>query len=105
MRDLIPVRERSPAFARGWTVMHTIDDASPLHGATPESLRASDAELIVTLLGTDGTTGQFVHARTSYLDDEILFSGRYVDLVTELPDGRTRFDLRRFHDVEPDGAQ
>jgi len=105
MRDLTPIRERSPAFARGWTVMHAIDGSSPLHGATPESLRASDSELLVTLVGVDGTSGQYVHARHSYLDDEILFGRRYVDMVTELPDGRIRIDLRRFHEVEPDAAQ
>jgi inward rectifier potassium channel len=104
MRDLAPVRERSPAFARGWTVMHSIDASSPLDGSTPGSLRASDAELLITIVGVDATTGQFVHARWSYLDDEILFGHRYVDLVTELPDGRVRLDLRHFHDVVPDGA-
>jgi hypothetical protein len=35
----------------------------------------------------------------------ILFGRRYVDLVTELPNERIRIDLRRFHDVEPDGTQ
>ncbi len=104
MRDLAPVRERSPAFARGWVVMHAIDASSPLQGETPASLRASDAEVLITLVGVDGTTGQFVHARHSYLDEEILFGRRYVDQVSELPDGRIRIDLRRFHDVEPDGT-
>ena len=83
MRDLAPMRERSPAFARGWVVMHAIDEVSPLYGATPGSLRASDAEVLVTLVGVDGTTGQFVHARHSYLDDEIVFGRRYVDQATD----------------------
>jgi len=103
MRDLVPVRSRAPAFMRGLTVMHVIDVNSPLAGATSESLRASDAELLVTLMGIDGTTGQYVHARCSYLEDEILFQHRFVDILTELPDGRMRLDLRHFHDVEPDG--
>jgi inward rectifier potassium channel len=102
MRDLVPVRSRSPAFSRGLTVMHTIDDSSPLSGATAASLRSSDAEIIVTLVGIDGTTGQYVHARSSYLDDEILFDHHFADLVTELPDGRIQLDLRQFNEVEPD---
>jgi inward rectifier potassium channel len=105
MHELPPLRERSLAFARGWVVMHAIGPTSPLYGATPESLRSGDAELLVTLEGTDGTTGQFVHARHSYLDDEILFGRRYSDIMSELPDGRVRLDLRRFHDVEPDGTE
>jgi inward rectifier potassium channel len=102
MRDLIPVRSRSPAFSRGLTVLHTIDESSPLNGATPDSLRSSDAEIIVTLMGIDSTTGQYVHARRSYLDDEVLFGQHFADLVTELPDGRIQLDLRRFDEVEPD---
>src|SRR5277367_4018447 len=102
MRDLLPVRSRSPAFSRGLTVMHTIDESSPLNGATADSLRDSDSELIITLMGIDSTTGQYVHARYSYLDDEIIFDHHFVDIVTELPDGRIQVDLRHFNEIEPD---
>ncbi len=104
MRDLVPVRSRSPAFSRGLTVMHTIDESSPLMGATADALRSSDAEIIITLMGIDATTGQYVHARRSYLDDEVLFGQRFLDMVTELPDGRVQLDLRQFDEVEPDGG-
>jgi inward rectifier potassium channel len=104
MRDLVPLRSRSPAFSRGLTVMHVIDESSPLDGATAHSLRSSDAEIIVTLTGIDDTTGQYVHARCSYLDDEVLFDHHFADMVTELPDGRIRVDLRQFNEVEPDGT-
>jgi inward rectifier potassium channel len=102
MRELVPVSPRSPAFSRGLTVMHTIDASSPLNGATADSLRSSDAEIIVTFVGIDGTTGQYVHARGSYLDDEILFNHHLADMVTELPDGRIEVNLRHFNEVEPD---
>ncbi len=104
MRNLIPVRSRSPAFSRGLTVMHTIDQSSPLNGATPDSLRSSDAEIIITVMGIDGTTGQYIHARRSYLDDEVLFRQHFADMVTELPDGRIQLDLRQFDEVEPDAG-
>jgi inward rectifier potassium channel len=104
IRDLVPVRSRSPIFSRGLTVMHLIDESSPLQGATPDSLRQSDSELIVTLLGIDATTSQYVHARFSYLDDEILFNHHLADMVTELPDGRIQLDLRHFNEVEPDAT-
>jgi inward rectifier potassium channel len=104
MRDLVPVRSRSPAFSRGMTIMHTIDESSPLKGDTAQSLRTSEAELIVTLVGLDGTTGQYVHARCSYLDDEILFDHHLADMLTILPDGRMHLDLRQFDGVEPDGG-
>jgi inward rectifier potassium channel len=82
--------------------MHSIDEHSPLNGQTNDSLRRADAEIIVTLVGIDDTTGQFVHARCSYLDDEVLSNHHFVDLVTELPDGRINLDLTHFNEVEPD---
>jgi len=36
-----------------WTVVHAMDERSPLHGATPASLAASDTEIIAILDGTD----------------------------------------------------
>jgi inward rectifier potassium channel len=104
MRDLVPLRSRSPAFSRGLTAMHVINESSPLYGATPDSLRSSDAEIVVTLTGVDDTTGQYVHARCSYLDDEVLFDHHFADMVTELPDGRIQVDLRQFNTVEADST-
>jgi inward rectifier potassium channel len=104
-RDLPLVRARSPAFSRGLMAMHAIDENSPLKGSTSASLRSADAELLVTLMGIDATTGQYVHARCSYLDDEILFGQRFADLVSELPDGRIRLDLSQFDKTEPDAPE
>lgn len=98
-RDLRLAREHAPTFRRGTTMMHPIDAASPLFGATPESLAASDAELVVSIIGLDGTTSQTVSAGTSYFADEIVFGHRLADTVTELPDGRIELDLSKFHDT------
>lgn len=100
-RDLKLVREHSSSFRRGTTLMHTLDETSPLFGATPESLAATDSEIIVSLIGIDATTSQVVHAGGSYLDDEVRFGHRYADTIRELPDGRVELDVRRFHDTVP----
>src|SRR5262249_22633364 len=71
MYDLHLVRERSPAVSRSWNVFHRIDEGSKLYGATPESLKKEETELIVTIIGIDDTSLQPVHARHRYIDDEI----------------------------------
>lgn len=100
-RDLRLAREHAPTFRRGTTLMHPIDEASPLHGETPESLVASEAEIVVTVIGLDGTTSQTVYAGTSYFAEEILFGYRMADTVAELPDGRIQLDLTQFDGVVP----
>ena len=61
--DLPLVRSQHPVFALGWTLMHVIDDASPLHSETAESLSKSKAVFILSLSGTDENTGQILMAR------------------------------------------
>lgn len=101
MIDLKLTRDRSPAVARSWTVLHPIVEDSPLLGATPESLERDEAELNVTLVGTDDTSLQPVHARRRYLTSEILWGARHADVLSEDDAGNVILDVRRFHDVEP----
>jgi inward rectifier potassium channel len=101
MYDLRLVRERSPAMSRSWTVLHPIDRDSPLFGATPESIIRDEIELLVTLVGTDDTSLQPVHARKRYLDHEIAWGARHADILTEDSEGNLVLDVRRFHDILP----
>jgi inward rectifier potassium channel len=99
--DLQLARRRSPIFAMTFTVMHAIDADSPLRNANPSSLAADGAELVVTVSGLDETTLQTIHARTSYLADEICWDRRFADVFTQTEHGRLAIDYRRFHDTGP----
>ena len=98
-------RARSPLFAISWTIMHVIDESSPLHGRGPAWLETIDAEFLLTVAGMDETSAQRVHARTSYVGDEIVWGRHFADIITP-PDeegGRWVIDYSRFHDVKPAG--
>jgi inward rectifier potassium channel len=101
MIDLALARDRSPAVARSWTILHPIVEGSPLLGATPESLERDEVEINVALVGTDDTSLQPVHARRRYLANEILWGARHADALSEDDAGNLILDVRRFHDVEP----
>jgi len=79
--DLRMVRAQNMMFALSWTAMHAIEPDSPLYGQTQASLAEAEAELVVSLVGTDETMAQTVHARWSYLVNEILFDHLYVDMI------------------------
>ena len=101
MVDLPLVRERIPSLSRSWTVLHVIDEKSPLFGETPESLEAKEAEVDVSIVGTDNLWMQSVHARHRYMWNEIAWGKRHADVLTEK--GETLIlDLRKFHDLEAD---
>jgi inward rectifier potassium channel len=99
--ELQLARSRSPQFNRSFTLLHTINDESPFYGKTPDAVIAEETELLVTVLGLDDTTGQTVHAQHRYMATDIHWGARYVDILSETPDGNMLLDLRRFNDTEP----
>jgi inward rectifier potassium channel len=97
--DLEMMRAQNALFALSWSAVHPLTEDSPLHRATPESLAADEAEIIVSLTGLDETFSQTVHARHSYVADEIVWGARFVDILSRTPDGRRRVDYTRFHEI------
>jgi inward rectifier potassium channel len=101
--DLPLVRSQHPMFVLGWTIMHVIDDASPLQAETPESLQRCEAAFVLSLSGTDDTTGQTLMARGEYSHADIRWNSTFLDMLEEAEDGTLHMDYAKFHDVEPYG--
>jgi inward rectifier potassium channel len=99
--ELPLVRSRSPLFALSWTILHKIDEKSPLYGKTLGDLFDMQMELLILLSGTDDTLADVIYARHSYTPDEILVNRRFTDVLSMTPSGRRVVDLGRFHDTEP----
>jgi inward rectifier potassium channel len=99
--DLPLVRDRNAIFALTWTAVHAITPASPLWGETSETMRAVQTEFICSLMGIDDTFSQTVHARHSYIADELKWNARFVDILSIGDDGRRVVDYTKFHDVQP----
>ncbi|MBX7101254.1 MAG: hypothetical protein K1X89_26290 [Myxococcaceae bacterium] len=97
--DLKLVRDVAPTLGQSWMLLHRIDESSPLFGATPESLKAVDAELIAALSGTDDTALQPIHGRFTWESENIVFGARLVDVLTE-QGNLVILDLDKFHTVE-----
>ena len=96
------VRSRQPMFALSWTLMHLIDETSPLFGATAESLLAGSAEIVVAVSGVDEIFAQRIYARHSYLPDEIIWNRQLADLFTTNEDGDRVVNYYNFHKlIEP----
>ena len=101
--ELKLVRSETSVFSLTWTIMHQIDETSPLYGLTAESLAQTHFEIVITLTGLDETVSQIIHTRHSFTANEILWNMRFVDILSTLPDGRRAIDYTHFHDVMPVG--
>jgi inward rectifier potassium channel len=98
--DLPLRRHQHPSFLFGWTLMHVIDESSPLAGQTAQSLSESGGYLLLSISGTDETTGQTLMARYNYPASALRWNHGFVDILTTA-DGVDYFDYTRIHEVEP----
>jgi inward rectifier potassium channel len=99
--ELNLMRSRTQLFALSWTVMHRIDETSPLRGLSQDDLFNREMELIVLLRGTDDTLADIIYARHAYGPDDIVWNQRFVDVISVTPQGRRMVDLTKFHDTCP----
>ena len=95
-------RQEHPMFVLSWTLLHAIDKASPLHGATAADLARADAALVLAVSGVDDSSAQQLHARRIYSADDIRWQHRYRDISSTSADGRLMLDYTKFHEVIPE---
>ena len=93
-------RNKVTFFPLHWTIVHPIDEKSPLFGVTQKELEESDAEFAILLTGIDETFSQSVHSRSSYKYDEVVVGAKFRDMFLPTENGVVRVDLRRLSDIE-----
>lgn len=95
-------RNKVTFFPLSWTVVHPIDDDSPLRGLTEQDFVRTDAEILILLTATDETFAQTVHARSSYKPHEIRCGYKFVSIYNEVEDGEPiSIDVRKLSQIEP----
>jgi len=93
--------ERMISFPAALVIRHTIDEQSPLFGVTPESLEKEDAFFLASTLSLELVMAASVQSAQDYSWDEVRFGERFVDVYTQLEDGRLTVDYGRLHETEP----
>lgn len=85
-----------------WTVVHPIDENSPLAGLDRDTLAARTPELFVLLTATEEVFSQTVHTRTSYAGAEIVWGAKFASIIEYDDAGAVaRVDVSRLSETEP----
>jgi len=98
--DLKLARDHAISLSRSMTIIHVIDEQSPLYKQSPADLVAQEVEIEILAVGLDDTSMQLVHATNTYYTNQILWGARHTDILSETDDGTMLLDLRKFHDTE-----
>jgi inward rectifier potassium channel len=80
-------RSKIESLPMNWTVVHPIDEQSPLLGFSADDLKAADAELYVLVRGFNDVYSNTVLQRTSYTYDEIKINRRFTPMYKETENG------------------
>jgi len=70
-------RDKIYFLALTWTIVHPVDETSPLFGRTAEDLARLQAEFVILIKAFDDTFSQAVHARYSYRYDELMWQAKF----------------------------
>jgi len=87
--DLLLERSRVDSLPMNFTVVHPIDENSPLSGFIYEDMKAADVEIYVLVRAFDDVYSATVQQRTSYTYDEIVFNAKFIPMYRESEDGKT----------------
>jgi inward rectifier potassium channel len=88
-------RKNVSILTLNWTVVHPLNDKSPLKDLTPEDLERTEATFAVLLKAFDDTFAQTVHSRTSYQHNDVIWGARFVPAFDRDDNGRIVLDLSR----------
>lgn len=94
-------RSKVAFFPLTWTIVHPIDESSPLYRLTERDLLETDAEFLILLKGIDDTFSQTVHTRSSYKADEVVWNAKFGNIFRPTEKGEAlSVDLRKLHSIE-----
>jgi inward rectifier potassium channel len=83
-----------------WTIVHPIDDTSPMHTLTPQDFKNKKVECLLMIKGFDESFSQTVYSRSSYRFDEIEYGAKFTPVIGPGTKGSLVVSLDKIHDIE-----
>jgi inward rectifier potassium channel len=93
-------REGVMFFATPWTIVHPIDQDSPLWGKTAEDLTRLQAEVLILIKAYDDTFAQSVQARHSYRHDEFIWGKKFAPAFSIDAEGELVVQLDKIGEIQ-----
>lgn len=80
-------------LALSWTIVHPIDENSPLYDLDKKELQKRNIEIVLLLEGYDETYSQEVHTRTSYKVNEVLPNAKFISALGQNKEGKATISM------------
>jgi inward rectifier potassium channel len=83
-----------------WTVVHPLDENSPLIDMTLDDLEKGAASFAVLLKAFDDTFSQTVHSRTSYTANDMVWDAKFTPMFNRDETGRIELDMSKIGEYD-----
>jgi inward rectifier potassium channel len=88
-------------FSLSWTLVHPLNEQSPIFGFSEQDLAEANAEVMVLVKAVEDTNQQMVHARRSYTTDEMVWNARFGPVISRNRKGQPQVLLQHIGVFEP----
>lgn len=100
LHDLKLVRDFHPVLSMSWTVIHPIDQTSPLFSTLQTPTHKNFVRIFASLSGVDVIFQQITHAHYFYNPEHVVWNARLVDILPPHHQKHAILNYQRFHDIE-----
>lgn len=99
--QLKPEIGRLNSLALSWTVVHNLNEDSPMYNFTHQDFMHNKMEVIVAIKAFDDHFSNIVQQRTSYTYHELIYGARFLPMFHRAPDGsETILELDKINTYE-----
>ncbi|MDZ4747908.1 MAG: ion channel [Saprospiraceae bacterium] len=92
--------DRVVYFPLNWTIVHYIDEKSPLYGLTQADYASSQMEWLIMIKGYNITATQHIHEKSSYALKELIWDAKFKIPYAIREDGITVFELDKIDEYD-----
>ena len=103
LHDLKLQRQHHPMFVLSWTLIHIIDEHSPLYDMDREQLAKLNAGFILSISGSDEITRQIMESRHIFQHGDIRWNHQFQDLLYTDEHGNDHVDFGLLQAIHPLG--
>lgn len=90
--------KRINSLALSWTLVHHINEDSPLYLMSADEIQQAEIEVLYHLKGFDDHFANTVQQRTSYVFSEMVMGGKFLPMFDRSPDNTTTIlELNKIH--------
>lgn len=94
-------RKRISFLALNWTIVHPLDETSPIGNYSVEGLKKLDAEFLIMIKAINDSFSNLVYSRTSYKAEDIIPGAKFTSMFGQKSEGGQIFvDVSKINQYE-----